>query len=203
MLTFPVRARTLKTLAKMSQPETVEGGQSEALSWQLYDTVVYTSGTSTNLTLFTTARANRFLSNLNGTGLPSPQYFEVYYWGIDVLRVPGNTDVIGDVWRIVNGTGTAGQGAPTWAFTLANKEMGPFPLRGLGGLGGPTGFTTRTGQEYANNNTLLSTFCSDGAVVIPPVQSFEINLRWPAAVTLSGNVDLQVWMYGVLHRRVL
>ena len=203
MQTFPVRARTLRKLAQMAQPQSVEGGQSEALSWIIYDTVPYVSGATTGLTLFTAARANRFLSNLSGTGFPTPQYFEAYFWNIDVLRVPGNTDVLGDVWRVLNGAGVAGIGAPTWSFTLANKEMGPFPLRSLGGLGGVTGFTTRTGQEYANNGTLGGTFSSDGAVVIPPNQSFEINLRWPAALTLSANVDLQVSVGGVLHRRVL
>lgn len=201
--TFPVRPRTLRKLAQMAQPQTVEGGQSEALAWILYDTVTYISATTTLLTLFTTARANRFLSNLNGNGLPTPQYFEAYFFGLDILSPPADANVWTDVWGIVNGTGTSTQGAPTWEFTLANKQMGPFPLRSLKGLGGVTGFSTRTAREYANNDNNNNTFSSDGALVIPPTQTFQVDLRWPAAVTLSANRDLQFWMAGVLHRRVL
>jgi hypothetical protein len=202
--TFPVRPRTMKRLAELAQPNVVPGGQSEALAWQLYDTQLYTSATTTQLTFFAAAPANKFLGNVVSNGLPTPQYFEVYFFGLDILRVPGNTDVWGDLWRIVNGTGPATLvGTPTWTFTLADKQMGPFPLRGLHGLGGPTGFSTRTSTEYANNGGIDNSFSVDGALVIPPTQSFQVDLRWPAAVTLSGNVQLQVWMAGVLHRRVL
>lgn len=204
MYTFPVRPRTLAKLAAMSQPQTVEGGQSEALAWTLYDTQLYTSAATTQLTFFAAAPANRFLGNSTGQGLPTPQYFECYFWGLEILRAPGNTDVLGDVFRVLKGAGGAGlQGTPTWTFTLADKQMGPFPLAGLHGLGGPTGFSTRTGQEYANNSGLDNTFASDGAIVIPPTQSFQIDLRWPAAVTLAANTQLVAWISGVLHRRVL
>lgn len=203
MLTFPVRARSLKELQSMAEPQVVKGGQSEALAWIFYDTATYVSATTINLSFFTTTRANPQLSNLNGRGLPSPQYFEGYYFGLDILRVPGNTDVLGDYWRIVNGTGVAGQGGPTWTFTLADKKWGPFPLTAFHGLGGPQGFSTRTAQEYSNNGPADGGFCGDGAMVIPPNQTFSIDLTWPAAVTLSGNVDVRPYMAGVLHRRVL
>ena len=203
MYTFPVRARTLQKLARMAQPQTVEGGQSEALAWQIYDTVAYLDGVTTNQTFFTTARANRFLSNLNGNGFPTPQYFEAYFWGLDILYPPGAAAWT-DVWGLLNGLGAGG--APVWSFTLANKEMGPFPLRGLSSMGGITGYGEAAAApiQYANNGTLASTFASDGAVVIPPNQTFEINLRWPAPIPVTpAAVELQVWVAGVLHRRVL
>lgn len=203
MYTFPVRARTLKKLAQMSQPQTVEGGQSEALAWQIYDTVSYLDNATQSLTLFTTARANRFLSNLNGNGFPTPQYFEAYFWGLDILIPPAAT-AWEDMWGLLNGTGTGG--TPVWSFTLANKEMGPFPLRGLSSLGGITGYGEAAAApiQYANNGTLASTFASDGAVVIPPNQTFEINLRWPEPIDVAAEeVELQAWVAGVLHRRVL
>lgn len=202
--TFPVEARTLDELRSLSQPNVVEGGQSEALAWILYDTQLYESGVTQELTFFSQSPANRFVGNTTGQGLPTPQYFECYFWGVDVLREPGNTDVLGDTWRILNGVGGAALvGAPTWRFTLADKQMGPFPLRSLHGLGGVTGFTTRTGQEYANNGGLDNTFCSDGAMVIPPTQSFTVNFNWPAPVTLSGDTQLGFWVAGTMHRRVL
>lgn len=202
---FPVRGRTLAQLSDMAQPQAVPGGNSEALAWTLFDTVTYTSAATTQLTFFTTARANTQLSNLQGTGLPTPQYFEVYYFNFDVLALTGNSTPMSDTWELTHGTGTAGvgQGAPTWQFVLADKITGPFPLYSLHGLGGIQGFTTQTTTEYANNGNGQGTFAVDGAIVIPPNQTFSVVLTWPAAVTLSANRDVVVSMTGVLHRRIL
>lgn len=204
MFTNPVRSRTRQKLAQMAEPSVVSGGQSEALEWDLYDSQLYVSTTTTSLTFFSAAPATRFISNLNGAGLPTPQYFEAYYFGLIIHRAPGDTNVWTDVFSLVKGAGgTALVGLPTWSFTLADKEMGPFPLCGLQDMGGVTGFSTRTAREYGNNGTLVSTFCADGAVVIPPTQAFRIDLRWPAALTLAQNTQLTAFMRGVLHRRVL
>lgn len=203
MLRFPVQAKSLRQLKSMAEPQPVEGGQSEALPWTFYDTATYVSGTTTRLELFTQTRSNNGLSNLNGRGLPTPQYFEIYGWTLDVLRAPGDVDVFGDVWGIINGTGATGAGTPTFAFDLADKITGPFPLRMFHGLGGISGYTTRTAQEYANNSFPDGGFWLDGSIVIPPNQTFKTILVWPSAVTLSGDVDLQIGMTGVLHRRVL
>lgn len=200
---FPVRARTLKELAQMAEPQAVQGGQSEALAWTFYDTATYTSAATTLMTYFTTTRANQQLSNLNGRGLPTPQYFEVFYFNCDVLTPAGNSTPIEDTWEILNGTGTAGQGAPTWSFVLADKVVGPFPLTMMLGTGGLRGFTTQATTEWAQNGDGKSGYCADGAIVIPPNQTFRIDLVWPAAVTLSADRDIRVSMSGVLHRRVL
>ena len=200
---FPVRARTRQNLVDIANPEKVAGGNSEALAWTLYDTATFVSATTTNLTFFTTARANAQLSNLNGGGLPTPQYFEAYFFNLDILTPAGNFTPIEDTWDVVNGTGVAGVGGPTWSFTLADKVMGPFPLVTLHGLGGIQGFTTQTTTEWGNNGNGQGTFATDGAVVIPPTQTFSINLTWPVTVTLAANRDLRVSMTGVLHRRIL
>lgn len=205
MYTFPVRPRTLKRLAEMANPTTqVSGGQSEALAWILYDTQLYVSTTTTQLTFFGAAPANRFLGNSTGQGIPTPQYFECYFWGLQPLIAPGNLAALNNVFQLTNGAGGAAlQGTPTWTFTLADKQMGPFPASSLHGLGGPTGFTTQTTTEYANNGGLDNTFSSDGAVVIPPTQSFQVDMRWPAALTLAADTQLVFWIAGVLHRRIL
>lgn len=200
---FPVRARSLRKLAEMAEPTKVSGGQSEALAWCFFDTAVYTSGATTQMTFFTTTRANQQLSNLNGRGLPTPQYFEIFSFNLDVLTPAGNTTPIEDTWEILNGTGVAAQGAPTWQFILADKNIGPFPLRTMQGLGGLRGFTTQTTTEWAQNGDGQGGAWADGAIVIPPNQTFSIVLTWPAAVTLSADRALVASMSGVLHRRIL
>lgn len=200
---FPVRARTLRELAEMAEPTAESGGQSEALAWTFYDTALYTSTATTRLEFFTTTRANRQLSNLTGRGLPTPQYFEVFSFNLDVLTPAGNSTPLEDTWEVLNGTGTGGQGGPTWQFELADKVTGPFPLRTLQGLGAVNGFTTQVTTEYAQNGNGGGGYWQDGAIVIPPNQTFSIVLVWPAALTLSANRDLVVSMTGVLHRRIL
>lgn len=203
MLKFPVRARTLAELQAMAEPQAVQGGQSEAIPAILFDTATYVDNTTTQLTFFTTTRATPQLSNLNGRGLPTPQYFEAYYAGCDLLQPAGNIDALTDASLVMNGTGTAGQGGPTWQFELANKVTGPYPLAAFHTLGGPQGFTTRTGIEYGNFGPSDGGFCLDGAIIIPPNQTFSITLTWPAAVNIAANRDIRIWFAGVLHRRVL
>ena len=99
--------------------------------------------------------------------------------------------------------GAGGRGDPTWQFVLADKNVGPFPLRTMQGLGGLRGFTTQTTTEWAQNGDGSGGFWTDGAIVIPPNQTFSIVVTWPGAVTLSSNLDLVASMSGVLHRRVL
>lgn len=206
---FPVRPRTLEQLEEMSTPQPVKGGQSEAVPWQLFDVQTYVSAATTNLRFFETAPATPQLGNTGGQGLPSPQFFEVYYASLDIKVEPDVAaahDPLLDVWGILNGAAGGLAGDPTWSFTLADKVLGQFPLRGLHTLGGPTGFTTNVTTEYANNSDAsgVGTFCFDGAIVIPPTQRFNIALTWPAAVTLTaGNIELVVTLSGVLHRRVL
>lgn len=200
---FPVRSRTLEKLAQMAEPSAVPGGQSEALAWTFYDTATYVSAATAQLTFFTTTRANQQLSNLNGRGLPTPQYFEVFSFNLDVLSPAGNTTPLENTWELLNGTGTAAQGGPTWQFILADKNVGPFPLRAMHGLGDLRGFTTQATTEWAQNGDGSGGFWCDGAIVIPPNQTFSIVLTWPAPVTLSGDLALVASMTGVLHRRVL
>lgn len=206
---FPVRPRTLADLERMATPQPVEGGQSEAVPWQLFNVQTYVSAATTQLRFFTAAPATPRLGNVGGAGLPAPQFFEAYYISLDIKVEPDVAaahDPLLDTWGILNGAAGGLAGDPTWTFQLADKNLGQFPLRGLHTLGGPTGFTTNVTTEYANNADAsgVGTFCFDGAIVIPPTQAFSVTLDWPAAVTLTaGNIELVVTLSGVLHRRVL
>lgn len=215
---FPVRPRTLSQLQEMSTPQAVEGGQSEAVPWQLFDTQTYVSAATTNLQFFAAAPATPRFGNVGGAGLPAPQYFEVYYYSVDFLVEPVQGEVTLtaalDVWLLQNGLVGGVIGRPTWQFTLADKLLGPFPLLGLHAIGGLTGSSsaatttaaTDLSNNFANNGPAdgSGSFCADGAIVIPPTQNFNVELIWPAAVTLTaGNVQISVTMSGVLHRRVL
>lgn len=204
---FPVRPRTLEQLERMATPQPVRGGQSEAVPWELFNVQLIVDAATTQLRFFAAAPATPRLGNVGGAGLPSPQFFEAYYATFDA-KVPPDAaaaPAILDYWSILNGAAGGGAGDPTWTFVLADKQLGPFPLRGLHGRGGPTGFTTNATTEYANNSdtSVIGTFCFDGAIVIPPTQAFSVQIDWPAAVDITADVEAVVSLQGVLHRRVL
>lgn len=203
---FPVRPRTMAQLQERATPQPVPGGQSEAVPWELFNVQLFTATTAQSR-FFTAAPATPRFGNVGGAGLPAPQYFEIYYATFDAKIPPAVAGLpMLDLWQLLNGTAGAGLGDPTWTFVLADKQLGPFPLRGLHTRGGITGFTTNATSEYVNNSTTdtAGTFCWDGAIVIPPTQSFSVTLDWPGFVVLdAGEVELTVSLQGVLHRRVL
>lgn len=209
-LRFPVKAVPRQVLAVRANPEAAN--QPEALPWVLYDTQAWTTAVTFNSQHFLTQPTDPTLGNMEGPGqLPDPQFFEIWYWGVDFLlaavaaAAPAATvspwaDIIQFLW--------AQRG--TFEFNISNKRTGPFPLSFMHGSGGPQGFgygnsATTARFEYGNNGPADGGFCVAGAIVIPPKLGFNVTLRTFAAVTLVNGSPLNVraWMAGVLHRRVL
>ena len=210
-VSFPVIPRTKDALIQMA---TAPGGpnMSEAVPWMLNDTETYTSTATVELRFFATTKNSRQLSNMETAGqLPTPQFFEAYYQGLDLLVPPSTTaalDSWGDVWALVFGTGTAAQGGPSWTLLMSGKQYGPFPLSTLHGTSGPHGNgygSTVAGGfiEYGQNSVPDGGWCWNGSLMIPPTVGFNIVCQWPAAVTLTANTALRMNLLGTLHRRIL
>jgi len=205
--------KTFAQLQDEATPKSVEGGNMEAVAWTVYDTATYTSAATTQLTFFTNTRATPQLSNLAPAGqFPNPQFFRLFSVSLDVMVPQLNIGAavptaIRDIWRMLFGSGTAGEGAPSWTFTLANKTYGAFPVSMLHGTGGPVGFgfttAAATGSEYGNNSYPDGGFSFANSILIPPQQAFQVQLNWDAAQTLLANVNLRVSLHGTLYRRIL
>lgn len=207
-LMYPVRARSLDELKDLASPQSVPGGQNQALPWLLYDTQVLTGGATTTLRFFNAPANDPFVSNVPGSGmLPDPEFFEGWYWGLDVLAPVGEgvddgaTGPWGDVQNILQGG--------IFTMTRQQKDDGPFPLGALRGLNAIEGYgysqAANAGTatvEYAQNAS-LGHWCLDGAWVIPPMTRFSIRLDWDVApVTVAATTRIRVWLMGVLHRAV-
>lgn len=209
-LRFPVKAKPRQVLAVQANPEAAN--QPEALPWVLYDTQPWTTAVTFNTTHFGAQQNDPTLSNMEGPGqLPDPQFFEIWYWGVDFLLASINAaapaatvshwaDIIQFLWTQRG----------TWEFNISNKKTGQFPLSFMHGSGGPQGFgygnsATTARFEYGNNGPADGGFCTAGAITIPPKLGFNVILRTFAAPTLTAGSPLNVrtWMAGVLHRRVL
>lgn len=204
-----INPKTRAQLAQSANPESAN--QPEALPWVLYDTSSWVSGTTSNAAYFGTVQGDKTLGNMEGPGqLPDPQYFEIAYWGCDILVVPIQAAApavtispVGDIGNILF-TNRA-----TWTFNISNKRVGPFPLTFFHASGGPTGYyatnsATTARFEYANNGIFDGGYPVEEAIVIPPKLGFDVTLNTFAAVTLGVTpLNIRVWMAGVLHRRVL
>lgn len=208
---WPVKPKSIAQLKAMSTPGAAVGGQSEAVPWVWFDTLTYVDNVTTELIFLSTTNADKTLNNMQGPGsIPDPQYFEVYYAGLDVLEP---VSVLADAavaaaWDDVQQLILTGR--PTWTFELANKNLGPFPASFLHSSGGLEGFAAAgTGNAidvtsaYGRNGPVDGGFCFDGSIIIPPTQNFQVTMRWPAAVNIAADRLLRFWLAGTLHRRVV
>lgn len=211
---FPVRPLTTQQLDRIAHPALAN--QPEAVAWDLFDTQTYVSGTTTTLTFFQTTSVDASITNMETAGqLPDPKWFRWYYFFLDILRRP-TENTAGGIPQLVPGALDDVQqlvmsGRGNWRFNLQDKLYGRFPLSRLHESGGQRGFSSVLGTlvapnssrfEYANNSDPASTFCWDGSIVIAPKVGFSVIVEWPAALTLTANVDLRLIMAGVLFRAV-
>ncbi len=203
----PVRPLTVEQLDAAANPSAVAGGQSEAIAKVFYDTQQYEDNVTTELSFFQTLHNDKSLGNMEGAGqLPDPQFFQIYYFGCDILYPPAPLAVPQN-WLDTEALVLSSRAY--WQFTMSDKGYGWTPLSFCHASGGITGFgynaaaVAATATEYANNGTFDGGFCVDGSIIIPPKIGFQVSLRWPAAVDIVGNKYIRFWMAGVLHRRVL
>jgi hypothetical protein len=205
---YPVIARTKQFLDALANP--VAANQPEAVAWVFWDTLLYTSAATTAQVFFQAVNVDKSLGNIVSQGqLPDPQYFQIYNVGLDILQTKSNTAAAGTTVGAFDNIAqltTLGRG---WAqLNISGKAYFQVPLSFLHCSGGPTGVgygTVAASQmiEFANNSLPDGGLYLGGGVVIPPKQAFDISLSWPVAVTLTGNLNIRIWMAGVLHRRVL
>jgi hypothetical protein len=204
----PVIPHTMQDLEAIGTPGSVKGNM-EALEFELYDTQVYTSAATLQLTFFTAADvANGMVTNMRAAGqLPNPDFFAPRVVTLDVIgAAPGNFARLTDMYDLVYGT-TAGQ-APYSQFFYAGKEYCHFSLASIHAAGGPTGFTTVNATEYANNGIIGRGRSmgigpdGDPSIFVLPLQAFRWVLNWPGAVTLTGNVAIRLGMHGTYYRQI-
>lgn len=202
---FPIEPLTREQLVALANPSSA--ALPEALPYVLYDTLTYTDNSTVRLNFFQQVTTND-LTNMEIAGsLADPQFFRIYSIGMDILRdattgagVPAGA--IDDVHKL------ALTARAYWTFTMSQKRYGPIPLSFLHASGGATGmsagtFAATTNIEFANNGVFDGGYWVGGSLVIPPKIAFNLEVNWPAAVDLTADVKIRVWLAGVLFRRVL
>jgi hypothetical protein len=203
----PIQPYYRDQIAAFVNPQSA--GQPEAVPWVLFDTQLYTSATTTQLTFFRTQQADATMSNmLQGGALTDPQHFQIYHLGFDVLadnttEANGPTGILDDIALLM----LVNRG--TFTLDIQQKLYGPFPLSLLHTSGGPVGVIAGgVANEFiqsGNNSFPDGGWNWFGGVWIPPKVSFGVILNWSAATTFSdaANKNLRFWMSGTLYRSVV
>lgn len=188
---------------------TVDPGGWELRHGMLWDTVTYTDNVDTKLLLFNTARASTDLGN-QVSPLQNP--FKVHRLGLfmkhrvnlaDEGAAGSQTGAFDNVVLLIN-TG--------WLeLNIGAKDYGPFPLPKLSSGAGAYGVISGAGGEAVNQ---AANYANIGVpdpraaweleipIVIPAQTKFTCSLNWPAAVDLTGNVALCVYLEGIEARGI-
>lgn len=188
------------------------GDAIEKIGWMWWDTASYVSTTTTQLTFFTAARANRILSNMEIVGqLASPKAFLVRAIRIQPLILPfvttaaadGNTQTgsLDDLRALLN--------TSYCEITIGQKTYGQFLSWTLPAGGGVVPFM-QTGDidvvvEYGNNGVAdpRAAYTLSTPLFIAPQINFRVDMYWAAALTLDGgNTNIAVILDGDLLRPV-
>jgi hypothetical protein len=177
----------------------------------LYDTLSYTSASTTNLNFFQQTNVALDISNMKQAGmLSNPEAFliqniRVFYrttlstadQGASAAAMAGlENDKV-----ILANTGIA-------QLTIGNKQYGPWPIWMLPAAAGWMGTLAAAGAEAAGQVTgygqlggpLYPLFPN---LMLSPLQAFRLTLQWPSgAVTLSATMSIEVLFDGQLARSI-
>jgi hypothetical protein len=198
-----------------AQYKVTYGSALEFIQDTLYDTVTYTSGTTTTLSVLNTARNDLSLGNLPGQSLPDRTGFLVLGWTLKLFVVPRSTA------RAASSSAQTGAASDiallfqsAWlAFKLLDKDYGTIPLDLIPGGAGPFAVMSAEGAtadpggivDYATNGwpDARNVYTLEEPLFIPPLIVIQASLNWPAAITLaSGNTKIRITAHGLKVRPV-
>jgi hypothetical protein len=203
-LKFPVRPKNfadvaaLSTAASASQPETIP--------WVYYDTQDFVSNW-TRVSFFATPQNDRTLGNIEQGGtIPADTYFQIFSLNVDFLIAASASTaapaaaIADDLAQILFGS------RAILNLTIANKNYGPIPLtycHSSGGLiidwqGTPAAAAI---LNFAQNAPADGGYWVDGAIILPPNQSFTMTVEGVAAALVATR-KVRLSMAGVKYRPV-
>lgn len=201
MLKFPVRPMNYPEVNALSKP--ASASMPETIPFVYFDTQTLATNW-TSASFFATPQNDRTLGNIEQGGqMPADTYFQIWSFNVDFLNPAfANTatpDIANDWLQILYGARAALQ------LTIANKQYGPVPLTFLHASGGarltiasaPVATVVNTAQAEAPDGG----YWVDGAIILPPSQSFSVQLIGVAAALVASR-QVRISMAGVKYRPV-
>lgn len=200
---FPVRPEGYNTMKNLSEPQSA--GQPETIPWVYFDTQTIASAQARQA-FFAVPQNDPTLGNIEQGGtVPADTYFQVWSINVDFLlaaaEVAATATAVNDLLQILNGSRAILQ------FTIANKNYGPLPLsfcHASGGIRATIANSDATATDVVSlgqNEAPDGGWWVDGAIILPPRQSFSVTVTGVAAV-LTATRNVRLSMAGVKYRSV-
>jgi hypothetical protein len=204
---YAVKTERIQALRRMATPQ--QSGDLEAVPWQIFHTLDFTSAVTTRLRFFAVPPVSINTGNMDTGGmLTAPNWFSIACFGFDVERRPtitaaaAATGATDDVQQLLL------TGQPVWTLKISGKDYGPFRLSPIHGTGIAGGILSTGADESLQNSNAGPVgdggWYWDHSVIIPPNVSFSVEVVWNAALTLTAETTpLTFSMFGTMFRRVL
>lgn len=189
--------------------------QTEAVKWNLYDTLTYATTGQQSLTYFQSpvGQNGKTLADTNmqaAGALPNPQQFlvtgiEIYFrpgTAVSTVGVPAVNEYAIDTEKFWL--------SPSWlTFLIGSKAyLNESPLLKFPPPNGLAGWAAIAGSTTADTNQTQVSYATAAGECFemnPPVllttnTNFNISLNWPALITLTTAATVKVNLSGLLYR---
>lgn len=202
-LKFPVRPANYGDVKLLSEPPLAN--VPEVIPFVYYDTQDFTSNW-TRLSFFATPQNDPTLGNIEQGGtMPVDTYFQIWAFTLDFLEASvengATPDAVNDLLQIMNGA------RATLQLTIAAKTYGPVPLSFVHSSGGIRAVLSQSEAALtgvfntAQNYDADGGWWVDGAIILPPRQSFSVTISGVAAI-LTAPRKARLSMAGVKYRSI-
>ena len=208
--TFKIVNRTKAQLRAMVSPQSVGGGNLQAIPYVLFDSQLLTSGTTQQMNFFQSVQADKTLGNMwSGGMLPVDTWLEIeWMWVYPQIRPDSVTTGMIGAWGDYDVAMI--EERPTHTLTIQDKEYGQIPASFFGQEGGQGGFGYNEAaagvvhQDYVTHGQGRG-FWVGGQIIIPPQAGFLAQIRFAGIVTTASARDFRITVgyQGTLHRPIL
>ena len=203
-LKYPVRPKNFGEVQQLASP--ASAAQPETIPWVYFDTQSFTTNW-TRVSFFAVPQNDPTLGNIEQGGtIPADTYFQIFSINFDFLIAASDTTVAPDA-AIVDDLAQILFGArATLTLSIASKIYTQLPLTYCHSSGGlvidwqavPAAAAV---LNYAQNYPADGGYWVDGAIILPPNQSFTMTVSGVAAALTATRLG-RLSMAGVKYRPV-
>ncbi len=180
----------------------------EAIPWIYYDSQNFvTAGTA--VTYFAATNADTSLCNIEQPNtIAGEKYFMLYAITFDFLMGVSNLGSSSTAPQFDDAHQIMETAHPALSMILADKLIFRIPLAACHAIGGYQAWiagSNFSGSQIFNsvqNQASDGAWWCDGAIILPPRQSFQISVNTNTAWTLTATRSCRLSLHGVLYRPV-
>ena len=180
----------------------------EAIPWIYYDQQTFAQAGSTSLNFFAATQSDLTKGNIEQPNtIAGEKYFMIYAITFDFMMGPSSVTSSSSAPQLDDARTIMEIARATLTLTLADKLIFRIPLAACHAIGGyqawvaGSNFSGSAVFNSAQNMASDGAWWCDGAIILPPRQSFQFNVQMVAAA-LNAAHDGRLSLHGVSYRPV-